>query len=125
MQTYETSNVTPWMGSLAALASTEQLEGGMVAYEGGQSTDFATAGAVAAQTAPGMRGVTSALIDSWFANSGGTLFYYKLCSADTWGLAENIGYDIDADPGYSANPNTSTEKDPKWGAVRQVVTLGH
>ncbi|MGA2538017.1 MAG: hypothetical protein ABSF53_18540 [Terracidiphilus sp.] len=125
MQAYETSNVTPWIGSLAALANTEQLEGGMVAYEGGQSTDFATAGAVAAQTAPGMRDVTTALIDSWFAQGGGTLFYYKLCSADTWGLAENIGYDIDADPGYSANPSTSTEKDPKWGAVKQVATLGH
>jgi hypothetical protein len=117
--------VTPWIGSLAALAGAEQLQGGMVAYEGGQSTAYATAGAVAAQTAPGMRDVTTALFDSWFANDGATLFYYKPCSADTWGLSKSISYDIDADPGYSANPSTSAEKDPKWGAVKQVATVGH
>jgi hypothetical protein len=125
MNAYETTNVTPWIGSLAALASAEQLQGGMVAYEGGQSTAYATAGAVAAQTAPGMRDVNTALFDSWFANGGGTLFYYKLCSADTWGLSKSISYDIDADPGYSADPSASAEKDPKWGAVKRVVTVGH
>jgi hypothetical protein len=72
-----------------------------------------------------MRGVTTTLLDSWFAQGGGTFFYYKLCSEDTWGLATDLGYDIDADNGWTANPATSTEAQPKWGAIKQVATEGH
>jgi hypothetical protein len=72
-----------------------------------------------------MRGVTTTILDSWFAQGGGPFFYYKLCSADDWGLAEDISYDIDADSGYTANPATSTEQYPKWGAIKQVATTGN
>jgi hypothetical protein len=41
-----------------------------------------------------------------------------------WGLSTDIGYDIDADPGYSSVPASSTEAQPKWGAIKQVLTTG-
>lgn len=125
MQTYETTDVSPWIGNLAAVASAEKLEGGMLAYEAGQGALYSTPGAVDAQTQHAMRSVLTSQFDSWFAAGGGPLFYYKLCSADMWGLATNIGYDIDADAGYSANPADSTEAQPKWGAIKQVATSGH
>jgi hypothetical protein len=72
-----------------------------------------------------MRGITTTELDYWFAEGGSTFFYYKLCSSDTWGLAEDITYDIDADTGYSSDPASSTEAKPKWGAIKQVATTGH
>jgi hypothetical protein len=125
MQAYQSAYVPSWTGDLVLVAKGENLQGGMLAYEGGQSVHYPTAGSVAAQTNKGMRGVITTLLDSWFARGGGTFFFYKLCSADTWGLATTIGYDIDADNGYSANPADSTEEEPKWGAIKQVVTTGH
>lgn len=125
MEVYENANIVPWIGDLASLAAAEKLEGGMLAYEGGQGTLYSTPGSVAAQTNRGMRALTTALLDSWFGRGGGTFFYYKLCSADNWGLAATIGYDIDQDRGYSANPDDSTEEIPKWGAIKQVATEGH
>jgi hypothetical protein len=65
-----------------------------------------------------MRGVTTTLLNSWFAQGGGTFFYYKLCSGDMWGLAMDISYDT----GYSAAPAASTEAHPKWGAIKQIAT---
>lgn len=124
MQSYQAANIPGWIGGLASVAAAYGLTGGMVAYEGGQSTIYQTSGAVAAQTLPAMRGITTGDLDSWFQQSGGPFFYYKLCSDDTWGLAETIGYDIDADAGYSANPASSSEEYPKWGAIKQVATTG-
>jgi hypothetical protein len=125
MQAYQITNIVPWIGTLSATATGYHLQGGMVAYEGGQGALYGTAGAIAAQTNPAMRSVITADLDAWFAQGGGTFFYYKLCSTDTWGLSTDIGYDIDADSGYSANPADSTEAQPKWGAIKQVATLGH
>jgi hypothetical protein len=125
MQAYQNANIVPWIEGLAPLATAEKLEGGMLAYEGGQGAVYDTPGAIAAQTTPGMRGVITTVLDSWFAQGGGTFFYFKLCSEDTWGLATDISYDIDADPGWTANPATSTEAQPKWGAVKQIATEGH
>jgi hypothetical protein len=96
----------------------------MLAYEGGQGTLYARPGAVRAQTSPGIRAVTNTLFDSWATQGGGTFFYYKLCSTDTWGLAGDISYDIDTDRHYSSNPSHSTEKYPKWGAIKQAATVG-
>jgi hypothetical protein len=124
MQTYQSTYIVPWIGGLAAIAAKEKLAGGMVAYEGGQGALYFTAGAVAAQTAAGMRGVTTADLDAWFAEGGGTFFYFKLVSADTWGLATDLGYDIDADAGYAANAAESSEAEPKWGAIKQIATVG-
>jgi cytochrome c oxidase assembly protein Cox11 len=121
MPAYQTTYVEPWVGDLAAVASTYSLQGGMVAYEGGQGAQNQTSGAMAAQLLPAMRGITTTLLDNWFAQGGGPFFYYKLCSADTWGLDMNISYDIDADSGY----NTDTEEYPKWGAIKQVSTTGN
>ena len=95
-----------------------------MAYEGGQGANYDTQGSLAAQTMPAMRGVTTSVLDAWSGQGGGTFFYYKLCSGDNWGLATDIGYDIDADPGYSSNPADSTEAEPKWGAIKQVATEG-
>ena len=125
MESYETASVTPWIGELAAVASSENLAGGMLAYEGGQGASYLRPGALAAQTMPAVRSVLTTQLDSWFVWGGGPFFYYKLCSADMWGLSTDIGYDIDADPGYSANPASSTEAEPKWGAIKQVATTGH
>jgi len=125
MEAYQKANVVPWIGDLAAVAQAEKLEGGMLAYEGGQGALYETTGSVAAQTSVGMRGVTTTLLDSWFGQGGGTFFYYKVCSADTWGLATSLDYDIDEDQGYEARPGGSTEKHPKWGAIKQVATEGH
>jgi hypothetical protein len=124
MQAYQPANVLGWVASLQAMATAENLEGGMVAYEGGQGALYATTGAVAAQTMSGMRGVTTADLDAWINAGGGTFFYYKLCSADTWGLGTDISYDIDADSGYSPSASGSAEAQPKWGAIKQVATLG-
>ena len=124
MQAYQTSYVEPWDTALDSIAANYSLQGGMVAYEGGQGAQNQTSGAAAAQTLPAMRGVTTTILDSWFTQGGGPFFYYKLCSADDWGLAEDISYDIDADPGYNSNPAGSTEQDPKWGAIKQVATTG-
>jgi hypothetical protein len=71
-----------------------------------------------------MRGIVTTLLDTWINDGGGTFFYFKLCSEDNWGLTTDIGYDIDADTGWTANPATSTETQPKWGAIKQVATLG-
>lgn len=125
MQSYQSANISSWVASLSSLASTYQLSGGMVAYEGGPSTQAQTAGAVAAQTMPAMRSISTTLFNSWYGAGGGTFFYYKLCSANTWGLATQISYDIDTDAGYANDPTVSTEAQPKWGAIRQVGTLGH
>ena len=124
MQAYQTATIDPAIQSLAALVSAENLQGGMVAYEGGQGANYDTQGSLAAQTMPAMRGVTTSVLDAWSGQGGGTFFYYKLCSGDNWGLATDIGYDIDADPGYSSNPADSTEAEPKWGAIKQVATEG-
>ena len=97
----------------------------MLAYEGGQGALYRTAGTVAAQVNKAMRGITTTLLDAWFGHGGGTFFYYKVCSADTWGLANNISYDIDADRGYSPSAADSTETEPKWGAIKQMATEGH
>ena len=124
MQAYQTADLTPWIASLASLATEEKLDGGMVAYEGGQGALYATTAAVAAQTEAPMRTVTTGVVDAWFAHGGGPFFYYKLCSADQWGLATDISYDIDADPHYTPSAATSTEAQPKWGAIKQIATLG-
>ncbi len=124
MQSYQKAHVNAWIQSLKVLATTENLPGGMLAYEGGQGTLFARPGAVKAQTSSGIRTVTSGLLDSWGTAGGGLFFYYKLCSNDTWGLGGDIGYDIDADQHYSSNPTHSTEKYPKWGAIKQAATVG-
>jgi len=124
MESYQTANIAPWIADLAAVAAEEKLEGGMVAYEGGQGALYATSGAMAAQTLPAMRGVTTSVLDAWSGRGGNTFFYYKLCSADTWGLATDISYDIDADPGYSLAAAGSTETQPKWGAIKQVAMFG-
>jgi hypothetical protein len=125
MQSYQAANIVPWIANLASIAAAEKLEGGMVAYEGGQGALYDTAGVIAAQTTPGIRAVTTADLDAWFAQNGGTFFYFKLCSADTWGVATDISYDIDADSGYSPDPAESSETQPKWGAIKQVATTGH
>ena len=123
MQTYQTANIVPWVDNLALIAKTTyDLQGGMVAYEGGQGASYETGGAIAAQTTPAIRGVTTADLDYWYARGGGTFFYFTLCSADTWGLSPEISYDIDADTGYSPNPAESSEAQPKWGAIKQVAT---
>jgi hypothetical protein len=124
MQAFETADIVPAIQATAAAISAEHLQGGMVAYEGGQGALYNTPGSLAAQTMPAMRGITTSVLDAWAAQGGGTFFYYKLCSADNWGLARDISYDIDADPGYAANPADSTETEPKWGAIKQVVTEG-
>lgn len=124
MQSYQAANIVPWVSNLAALPNTYHLQGGMLAYEGGQGAIFQTAGALAAQTLPAMRGVTTTLLDNWFAQGGGAFFYYELSAGGTWGLAQDISYDIDADAGYTGNPAGSAEAAPKWGAIKQVATLG-
>jgi hypothetical protein len=124
MQAYQSTNIQPWVENLKALLPTWNLEGGMLAYEGGQGAINQTRGALAAQTTPAMRGVVTSLLDFWFGQGGGTFFYYNLCSAGMWGLSTDISYDIDADPGYSPTPADSTEAQPKWGAIKQVATLG-
>lgn len=126
MQSYQTTLIEPWVQNLKATltGSNWNLQGGMLAYEGGQGAINMTTGAVAAQTTPAMRGVITSLLDYWFGQGGGTFFYYNLASAGMWGLSTDIGYDIDADPGYSPNPVGSTEAQPKWGAIKQVATLG-
>ena len=124
MQTYQKENVTPWIRSLQALAKSENLAGGMLAYEGGQGTLYARPGAVRAQTSAGMRAITTSLFDSWTTVGGGAFFYYKLCSFDTWGLDGDISYDIDTDRHYSSNPGHSSEKYPKWGAIKQAASVG-
>jgi hypothetical protein len=124
MQAFQTANIVPWIASLASTASTYGLKGGIIAYEGGQGAAYQTAGSTAAQTTPAMRGIVTTLLDTWINDGGGTFFYFKLCSEDNWGLATDIGYDIDADTGWTANPATSTETQPKWGAIKQVATLG-
>jgi len=124
MQSYQAANIVPWVSNLAALPNTYHLQGGMLAYEGGQGAIFQTAGSLAAQTMPAMRGVTTTLLDTWFARGGGAFFYYELCAGGTWGLAQDISYDIDGDAGYTANPAGSTEAAPKWGAIKQVATQG-
>ena len=124
MQAYQTDYIDTWDAALDSIANQYALQGGMIAYEGGQGAQNQTAGAVAAQTLPAMRGITTTDLDTWFTQGGEIFFYYKLCSADTWGLDENISYDIDADTGYSSDPASSTEQYPKWGAIKQVATLG-
>ncbi len=124
MQSYQTANVAPWIANLESLAKSYNLAGGMLAYEGGEGAIYQTKAAANAQIQPAMRGITTTVLDSWFSQGGGMFFYYKLCSADTWGLAEDISYDIDADSGYTPDPATSTEAQPKWGAIKQVATLG-
>ena len=124
MQSYQTANIVPWTSNLAALPTTYQLHGGMLAYEGGQGALFQTTGSLAAQALPAMRGVTTTLLDNWFAQGGGAFFYYELCAGTTWGLTTDISYDIDADAGYTGNPAGSSEAAPKWGAIKQVATLG-
>ncbi len=124
MQAYQAADIVPWTDYLASTAKKYNLEGGMVAYEGGQGANYATSGAIAAQTDAGIRGVTTADFDSWFGQNGGTFFYYNLCSGGTFGLSSDISYDIDADDGYSSNPGASTEGRPKWGGIKQVATTG-
>jgi len=124
MQSYQSTNIQPWVENLKALLPTWNLEGGMLAYEGGQGALNMTSGEVAAQTTPAMRGVITGLLDFWFGQGGGTFFYYNLCSAGMWGLSTDISYDIDADTGYTPNPVGSTEAQPKWGAIKQIATLG-
>jgi hypothetical protein len=124
MQTYQTQYIVPWTTALASIAAQYSLQGGMLAYEGGQGAQIQTSGAAAAQVLPAMRGITTTLLDDWSSQGGGLFFYYRLCSADDWGLAENISYDIDADTGYNANPAESTEQYPKWGAIKQFATTG-
>jgi hypothetical protein len=123
MQTNLTAEVEPSIDDLAG-ASTYHLQGAMVAYEGGQGALNATNGALAAQTLPAMRGITTTLLDYWYAHGGGTFFYFDLCSNDQWGLANDISYDIDSDSGYSPDPTASKEAHPKWGAIKQVATMG-
>jgi len=124
MQAYQTTNIVPWISSLSSVLSGYHLQGGMLAYEGGQGALYWTSGAIAAQTIPAMRGITTTLFDTWFAQGGKTFFYFKLCSEDTWGLATDIAYDIDADSAYAANPAASAEAQPKWGAIKQLATVG-
>jgi len=122
MQAYQIPLDTS-IDELAWIAASENLPGGMVAYEGGQAAGYENPGELAAQTTPGMRGIITADLTAWFEQGGSTFFYYKLCSADMWGLATDISYDIDADPGYSPNPASSTEAQPKWGAIKQIAAL--
>jgi hypothetical protein len=110
---------TELIDHLTSMAKTTyNLQGGMVAYEGGQGANYETSGSAAAETDSGMRDVTTTELDSWFTLGGGTFFYYNLCSAGTWGLSKDISYDIDADGGYSSNPADSMEAQPKWGAIK-------
>ena len=99
MQNYQSTLIEPWVENLKAVLPTYNLEGGMLAYEGGQGALHKTSGAIAAQTTPAMRGVVTGLLDFWYGQGGGTFFYYNLCSGDMWGLSTDISYDIDADPG--------------------------
>jgi len=124
MQAYLASYVVNEVSALNTIATTYGLAGGFIAYEGGQGAVYQTSGAVAAQTLPAMRTVVTTLLDDWLTGGGGIFFYFKLCSADTWGLSTDVSYDIDADTGYNASPSTSSEAQPKWGAIKQIATLG-
>ena len=124
MESYQKEYVDAWIRSLDTIAVNENLAGGMLAYEGGQGTLYARPGAIRAQTSPGIRAITNRLFSSWASAGGNTLFYYKLCSDDTWGLNGDISYDIDADRHYSSNPSHSSEKYPKWGAIKQAASAG-
>lgn len=124
MQQSEAAYDQLWASGMQQLATTYGLAGGTLAYEGGEGAVYTTTGATAAQTDPAMRGILTTLLDSWSSAGNGTFFYYKLCSADMWGLATEISYDIDADSGWTANPATSTEAQPKWGAIKQLAVTG-
>ncbi|WP_420237317.1 hypothetical protein ACOBR2_17115 [Telmatobacter bradus] len=124
MQSYESANAATWIASLSSIATSYGLKGGMVAYEGGQGAIYQTTGAVGAQTEPAMRTITTGLLDDWISAGGSTFFYFKLCSADTWGLGTDISYDIDADSGWNSSAASSSETEPKWGAIKQVAKLG-
>jgi len=124
MQATEAANAQAWATGMQQIGATYGLAGGTLAYEGGQGAVYQTAGAVAAQTDPAMRGIVTTLLDNWTSAGNGIFFYYKLCSVDMWGLATDISYDIDTDTGWTANPATSSEAQPKWGAVKQLATAG-
>ena len=122
MTTYQSSDLVPPMTQLANTAKTYGVK--MVAYEGGQTLYPSmgnTANKLAAQTDIRMKTQTTNLLHSWYAAGGDLFAYYNLSSAWTnsgyWGLAPDIGYDIDADSGYP-----TSEKYPKWGAIKQIAS---
>jgi hypothetical protein len=124
MQATEAANAQPWSTGMKQLATTYGLAGGTLAYEGGQGAVYETTGAVTAQTNPAMRSILTTLFNDWSGAGNGVFFYYKLCSVQVWGLSTDISYDVDADPNWTANPSTSNEAQPKWGAIKQIAVVG-
>ena len=121
MTTSQSNDLVPTMTGLANIAKTYGVK--MIAYEGGQTLYPSLGNApnkLAAQTDIRMKTQTTNLLHSWYAAGGDLFAYYNLCStwdnSGYWGIATEIGYDIDADPGYP-----TSEKYPKWGAIKQIA----
>ena len=121
MTTFQSSDIAGWITGLANVASTYGVK--WLAYEGGQTLYPSLGNApnkLAAQTDIRMKTQTTNLLHSWYAAGGDLFAYYNLCStwdnSGYWGIAPEIGYDIDADPGYP-----TSEKYPKWGAIKQIA----
>ena len=64
---------------------------------------------------------TTALLRSWYAAGGDLFLDYDLCGAwgnsGYWGLAPDLGYDVDADP-----LRPTAEAYPKWGAIKEIAS---
>ncbi len=122
MTTYRTQELGRALTSFRDYATAHGLK--LLTYEGGQTLYPALGNAAnkrAAQTDPRMKAQVVALLEAWRAAGCETFFYYDLAggwsNAGFWGLAPDIGYDIDADAGYP-----TSEAYPKWGAVKQFAT---
>jgi hypothetical protein len=122
MSAYQAGEISAWLATLSATAQAHGVK--FVAYEGGQTLYPSMGNAankLAAQTDGRMKAQTVTLLHSWHAGGGDLFMYFNVCgawgSSGYWGLATDIGYDIDADPGYP-----TAEAFPKWGAIKQVAS---
>jgi len=121
MTAYQSTNILGWITGLSIIAKTYGVK--LVSYEGGQTLYPSLGNAankLAAQTDMRMKTQTTNLLHTWSAAGGDVFLYFNLSSnwdnSGYWGLAPEIGYDIDADPGYP-----TSERYPKWGAIKQIA----
>ena len=121
MTTYQASSLVGWITTLANTAKSYGVK--LVSYEGGQTLYPSMGNAtnkLAAQMDPRMKTQTTNLLHTWAVAGGDVFLYFNLSSgwdnSGYWGLAPEIGYDIDADPGYP-----TSELYPKWGAIKQIA----